>query len=306
MLKLAFISTLQLRDPWGGSEELWSQAAMRLVREGYPITVCVHRFPVVPPPVRALEEAGCHIHFRRPGTLTFKVLKRVIPGLASRWLDRVRPDLVVVAQGANLDGVDWMLACIDRNIPYVIISQAALDLEFPDESLANAALRGYTQARRSYFVSEGNVRTTQRQIGGPVPGALVVRNPFKVNYDARPAWPDETVWRLACVGRLSPDSKGQDLLLDLLSTETWRQRPVRLTLYGQGAYRYGFERIIQERGLAQSRSGPVLSIRGASACDRRGDAMRSAMHRHEHRRKRRVDSGQRHWLCGARALHRCR
>ena len=48
------------------------------------------------------------------------------------------------------------------------------------------------------------------------------------------AWPDDAVFRLACVGRLSPKAKGQDLLLQVLAMPKWRERNIHLNFYGGG------------------------------------------------------------------------
>ena len=62
----------------------------------------------------------------------------------------------------------------------------------------------------------------------------MIRNPYKVSYDASPSWPDGDELKLACVARLEMGPKGQDLLLEVLSAEKWRRRPVRVTIWGKG------------------------------------------------------------------------
>jgi glycosyltransferase involved in cell wall biosynthesis len=50
---------------------------------------------------------------------------------------------------------------------------------------------------------------------------------------------------MACVGRLTPDAKGQDILLEVLASQRWTERKWRLTLYGKGQGRDGLERLVQ-------------------------------------------------------------
>jgi glycosyltransferase involved in cell wall biosynthesis len=56
--------------------------------------------------------------------------------------------------------------------------------------------------------------------------------------------------RLACVARLELYAKGQDLLVDVLSSEKWRQRDVQVDLYGKGPNHWILEEQIRRLGLA--------------------------------------------------------
>jgi len=47
---------------------------------------------------------------------------------------------------------------------------------------------------------------------------------------------------MACVARLDPAAKGQDLLFEVLAQKNWRDRPVEINLYGSGL----FERNLQK------------------------------------------------------------
>ena len=65
--------------------------------------------------------------------------------------------------------------------------------------------------------------------------ARVVRNPFNVDYAVHCPFPEEDgCWRLACVARLEPGAKGQVLLLEVLQQDKWRERSVKLSLFGDG------------------------------------------------------------------------
>jgi glycosyltransferase involved in cell wall biosynthesis len=51
--------------------------------------------------------------------------------------------------------------------------------------------------------------------------------------------------RLACVARLDPAAKGQDILLEALAHPSWAARRWRLTLYGDGPSRTGLARLVE-------------------------------------------------------------
>ena len=151
------------------------------------------------------------------------------------WLRDFRPEFVVVAQEFHTRGVEWMQLCGSLGIPYATIIQAAGEVDWPEDGEARVLARCLDNARACYFVSDGNLSLVQTQLATPLPLAKVVRNPFNVSYDAAPSWPDaEADFALACVARLHPKSKGQDILLDVLRAEKWRRRPLRVSFFGQG------------------------------------------------------------------------
>src|SRR5437660_2890227 len=72
-----------------------------------------------------------------------------------------------------------------------------------------------------------------------LPNAMILRNPFNVPYAPRADWPDGDRVRLACVARLLPAEKGQDVLLRVLARDAWRARPISVTFFGDGPHRDG-------------------------------------------------------------------
>ena len=54
---------------------------------------------------------------------------------------------------------------------------------------------------------------------------------------------------MACVGRLDPHTKGQDILLDVLASPNWAERNWRLTFCGSGPNRDIMERLVKRLKL---------------------------------------------------------
>ncbi len=241
MTRLGFVSTMS-GVPWGGSEELWSQTALRLAGEGERVAVNVPWWPQTVPQVEAVRQAGCAVTRRDAPpdpALPAKVRRRLRRLLRlpppTHWLDAVRPGLVVISQGAQGDGLPWMEECGRRGIPYVPVVHCADECYWPDPDTTARLRAGYEDALVVFFVSEGNRQFVRTQLAAPLPDARIVRNPCNVRRDADPPWPpDDGVWRLACVGRLEMRAKGQDLLFEVLRQAKWRERPLRVTLYGSG------------------------------------------------------------------------
>lgn len=198
-MKWAFVSTME-GCPWGGSEELWSRAARRLLREGHEVHASVKFWPAPARQIADLQAAGVQVVFRRLDRR--KKLTSLAHRLAGggyvppvhldcrRWLERLKPEAVVISQGANFD--EWSLffaeECRRLGVPYAVITQANSLLWMPSDALAERVARMFVEARRAYFVSQGNFQLLEKQIGRTLSNAEVVFNPFNVAFDARPPW----------------------------------------------------------------------------------------------------------------------
>jgi glycosyltransferase involved in cell wall biosynthesis len=232
---VAFVSTME-GVPWGGSEVLWSRAAAHLLASGAEVAASVRHWPAAPRPVEELSRAGCRLFFRRPPSLAVRACRRL--GLcrprAYDWLGRFRPDLVVVSLGIHLEGVEAAAACRAAEIPYVLLVQAADENRWPGDDDLDPLREAYLGARACFFVSRRNRELLETMLAAPLPQARVVCNPFNVRYDAAPPWPNGGEFRLACVAALAPVAKGQDLLFAAMARPEWRERPLRVSLYGAG------------------------------------------------------------------------
>jgi glycosyltransferase involved in cell wall biosynthesis len=258
--KIVFFSTMGF-EPWGASEELWSQSALELLTEGFAVSASVLAWSPPHRCVANLVERGIDIWFRPRSYSPHKRVwrKLMTPGSTFEALEMQRlvkaksPDLVVLSDGLAFPPVDAMEVCIANGLPFVTIAHANSDTWWPVDEVADRYRRAFSAAVRCYFVSEANRRLLEKQIGCELSNAEVVRNPFNVKFDFSPAWPDlgpEGALHFACVGRLDPASKGQDMLFEALSRPVWAARPWKLTLYGEGPKREVLARLAQRFGLS--------------------------------------------------------
>jgi glycosyltransferase involved in cell wall biosynthesis len=250
--RVAIVSSNE--TPWGGSEELWQKTAIALAGQGHRVTVYKPRLAAGSRPVRELAAAGCRlVDLARPlglppqlyGYLSMASRLAALVAIGGRlalglWLRR--PDIVLLSQGGNWDGVHFGRILQKLGVPFVIVSQKASEFYWPPDTQRDHLRSFYRAAKRAFFVSRHNLRLTEMQIGEPLPNASVVHNPFLVPYDRPIDWPAAAdCVDFACVGRLYPMEKGQDLVLEVLARDTWRDRPVRVTFYGDGVNRAGLE-----------------------------------------------------------------
>ena len=249
MKRIGFVSVME-SYAWGGSEELWSRAALRLVGKGYTVGANVKGWPETPEPLQKLEKAGCQIT-RRAGdsSLVSKIIRRVRKP-PTAWLETFKPDFVVISDGMNFGGDHWMRECAAKNIPFVTIAQAANENFWPWDALALELRPAFAKARGNFFVSRGNLELSKKQFAYPFENAQVIFNPFSVPFDAAPLYPEtHGAWKMACVGRIAMEPKGQDLLVDVLRQDKWRERPLEVSLWGHGPHCELMAEMIKMRGL---------------------------------------------------------
>jgi glycosyltransferase involved in cell wall biosynthesis len=258
---------------WGGSEELWGRAALCLRRQGHNVFAGLIDWPGPAPKRDELRAAGCQVERRID-----------VPGLKDRLLNRIRPqsrrvlqqnpvpsrllafkpDLVVISQMFTDDGLEWMEFCLLHQLPYVTIVQAATEYQWPSDEVVERLRYGYLGASKAFFVSQHNRRLCETQIATKLGNAETVWNPFSPNLDAVIPWPEKPGGRymLACVGRIQPDAKGQDVLIDVLAATKWKERPVNLTIFGSGCNRRWAEDYCRMRGVKATFGGfaPINEI----------------------------------------------
>src|SRR5262245_40617833 len=144
--------------PWGGSEELWSQAALYLQNQGHQVFVIVPWWPQPAAQLLALSRHGISVRMctPRPPSLSrflWRKLRRSCNQWSEdlNWLLRQRPDFVCVSNGGYSDGLSYLEFCIDHDLPYTNVVQANLESLWPDDGMAERLIRVYQKARRCFF-----------------------------------------------------------------------------------------------------------------------------------------------------------
>src|SRR5579872_6562003 len=243
---------------WGGSEPLWSAAAERLLEAGNEVRISAKEWDKPAPQLEHLQSMGCKIFYRpryRLPSFIVRQYRRIFPSppfLKSHMENAGRDtDLVVVCSPDNASGLEWVEAARTAGRKYAVIAQSAVVYWWPDDDRAERLAEAYENSSGAYFVSQAIVEISRLQFGSPLEHASVVRNPFNVRYDAAPRWPGDSsdLLRLACIGRLDVISKGQDVLLQVLSLPHWRSRDIHLSFFGEGPNERGLRRIVRSLSL---------------------------------------------------------
>ncbi len=265
-----FVSTT---NGWAACEELWSQAALDLARQGFAVSASLLETVPLHPRAQALKASGIHVHLRPTQYplwkrawhyLYFKGKHKQAMEL-EKYLRTRPPKFVVFSEGTTYPPIEFLELCISKKVPFVTISHKNWDDFWQPDEYAERYRNALGIARRCYFVSEANLRLTEKQIGLDLLNAEVVRNPYNADYNSSPAWPVlelDGELRLACVARLDPGQKGQDILFETLASPAWANRPWHLSLFGDGPMRNSLERLANRLGLSKrvTFAGHVTSI----------------------------------------------
>lgn len=257
--------------PWDESEELWAQAAKVLV-QNHQVAASVHPWPELHPRLRALEQAGVKILPRRR-TLSpaARMANWFVP---HRWqqapiepmeeaIHSFNPDLILISQGGNKDGFVAMRVCRNSRLPYVNLIQVVPEgVSWPHDHEIESQRPLYHDSKRLFFISERNREFMENQFATRFSSHAIIRNPFNVDYEACPPWPNsETPLRLACVARLELYARGQDMLWDVLSLPKWRERGLTIDLFGCGPNEWIIREQIKRLNLTNlAVHGPVENV----------------------------------------------
>lgn len=261
-MKFGFYSCMS-GMPWGGSEVLWQRSARRILNEGHEIAVNFKWWPYKAEPLALIEERGGSVYYRdKPPESKFpKWFSR--NGDKYNWLESERPDAVLITLGYHPDPILIADECIRLGIPYGINLQCASNFFFIHGDRLDDYRNWYQNAEKVFFVSEENQAKLQNNIALQLDNAEIIANPFNVDYQADPPWPPtEPDFRIALVGRIHFQSKGQDIVVDVMRQPKWRKRNLKITFYGhdQGNKRqlteliqmYGLENQLEIAGFSDS------------------------------------------------------
>jgi glycosyltransferase involved in cell wall biosynthesis len=136
------------------------------------------------------------------------------------------------------------------NVPYILLSHLHLDYGFPNNWNYKKARQVLQSAKAVLFVSQRNLKTVERQIVLKLKNTHIVRNPINRKSNTYIPYPkNDTIYKMAIVGRLNCNHKGLDIIIEVLSSEIWQQREWQLNIFGIGYDKEYLEAYIQSKNL---------------------------------------------------------
>lgn len=231
---------------WGGSELLWSKTVIELLQYNFVIAIAIHEKLVLPNELRLLEKEN-KIKIVRDTNGKLLLGKRIAnrflsynrrfkaSDLRQRFILDYNPHLMIINQGFNFNGVHIMAFALQNKFNYITISHAVNEGMWPNLSLRKKMRLGFENSIKNYFVCRDNLLVTQNQLGFVLDNAEVICNPFNVPFNVDINFPKQDDFHLAFVGRYDFYAKGQDVLLQVLSAEKWKNRNLKVNFYGAGS-----------------------------------------------------------------------
>jgi len=258
-------------DDWGGSEELWARSlecfdAVNIAS----VTIYKNKINRLHPEFVRLQNRNVVLKELDPDRGLYQKIEGKVNDTILRIGDKVgiikyqwnkpvarlyeylkseTPDLVLISQGINFDGLAFANQCLKLQIPYVIVSHKAVDFFWPQQQDRSYMRETLLKAKKCFFVSEHNRTLTEEQFGIRLRNSEVIFNPVKTNVTPVAYPSDLEEYRLACVGRLFVIDKGQDILIRVLAKPKWKARKRIVSFFGTGADRYGLVELAEMLGV---------------------------------------------------------
>lgn len=239
-------------NAWGGSEELWFEAATEAVKQGHKVLASVGHWGKSAPKLQTLEKSGVIIHFQTPsrrnlqksdvvGRLGAK-LKQIAGGEGYTFLPvaKFQPDVICISQ-ANTHDLPRFPNLRDflekQKISYAVVCHGHEDIPLAEDEARRLTKIHFENALWVGFVAQSLIGSVERHLASSVANGFVIRNPVNLANTAEiPFPPLEKTVNFASVGRLESYQKGQDILFEALSGEKWQNRNWQLSLAGAGPH----------------------------------------------------------------------
>lgn len=245
-MKIAIIS--MIREPWGGSEELWSDMASYALKANHEVIHSTFDFHTIAPKEQKLIDAGLQHSSRRgfirPGTprikrIFLKLINHIVNSLQNPFhaIISFKPDYILY-NGTCYSIADekYLIRVLkNRKIPFGILGHYNREdgKDITDQKII-VLQELYSLAKNNFFISRRALSVAEKRTGSGIPRAAVVRNPVNMASLETISYPENTYVHFAMVGNLRVIHKGQDIVLNILGKSEWKNRDWHLDIYGSG------------------------------------------------------------------------
>lgn len=261
-MRIAITSDLISGD-WTGCEELWASLAGSALRAGHKVAFFCYRDNLSAAKIQPLVDSGMELFRNAAGgrmvgrirrTLSWKLASLVEPLFPPfAGLGRFAPDVVFISGSDALPRAIF-LEHLQRSgalkLPYVVVCHNSHLFEPPQEqSFRDAVARYYQGARLVLFTARRTKVETEHLLATALPQARFVKNPVNMTDTSAVPMPVDSTVRVASVGRILVNSKGQDTLIAALGSPEFRPRDWRLSLYGTGPHTGYLQQLAKHHGI---------------------------------------------------------
>ena len=273
-MTIAIIS--MIREPWGGSEELWYDMAKVALSQNHKVIHLSYEHKTIDPKRKELVGLGL-IALQRPGItnsqisglnrfirLSINYIRKKIRNPLQKLFDQ-NPDVILyngtcysiadektlLHQLENFKGKFFLLAHFNERRTK------------SSKEVAEIVKQAYQKVEKKFFTNHKDIETVEKDLSYNIHNALVVRNPVNLKDKTIVHYPQEKIIQLAIVANLLSVHKGQDIVLNILKNKTWKTRDWHLNIYGKGVDEKFLKDLASQNDLAEKVSfhGKVDDIR---------------------------------------------
>lgn len=245
-MTIAVIS--MIREPWGGSEELWASMAEEALKHHHTVLHLSYDCGEIHPKTQRIIDKGLICYSRpsykkRSNNPIIEFWDKGINFLKKNWntsfekILKKTPDIILYNGTCYSIGEEKKLLNLLKKTTadFYILGHLNSETE-PDltPSLKKYVKESYARSRKVFFVSGRNLEIAKRQLETDIPNAVIIRNPVNISSTDKIPYPKETTIQFAMVGNLRIIQKGQDIAFETLSTDVWKKRDWHLNIYGLG------------------------------------------------------------------------
>ena len=196
--------------------------------------------------MRNLENLGAevYVHPVRSMRKTFfgracDKLKRFSKAQDSWWEVNLPKDadFFCVNQGGALCALGAGNLCeaiLQSGKPYLCLGRNDV-IDVPLDDVNRARGKKFFEGAEAYIsASESTLHQVRMRLPSKLSNGISLHSPLRDYGNPAPEFPSGDFFEFACVGRLLVCHKGQHLLIETLAKGLWRDRPYKLTFYGEG------------------------------------------------------------------------
>jgi len=253
-MRILFFSALEA-VPFGGSEQLWTDMALRFLEEKHEVMACVLEWDVMPNKIKELSDHGAHICFRpnvhKHGRKQDWIINRLKETSWKKKVKKFVPDQIFINLSGTFDRSIFLHGVFLQSLlsPFCLLSNYCEEFGLLPERERLFFKDFFPRAKDFFFVSRRNLESAERLLFSKLTNAQIIKNPVKIKQTPA-SFPDSSeCYKLAVVARLDMVVKGFDILIDTFSLPVWRQRNFIVNVYGSGAQEEQIRELISFRNM---------------------------------------------------------
>jgi glycosyltransferase involved in cell wall biosynthesis len=249
--------------PWGGSEVLWTQTAKLAIQSNHTVLVSVFNWDQQHEQIRELKLLGAEMKYRRLFYPSFgrRLKKKIMNFFLLKNKKSTYHDYLLEFQPSHIlfnlaggdeiatDHNDLMVFIRQIKIPFSVFYHSfSMDNEYPVK-VKNNFTELVEKACNNFFTSEMQRNVLSNQIDTVIPNAFIINHPIRKISPTPDTLQKDEISKMCIVGNLVCRWKGQDMVLNILAKEKWKQRKWELHIFGKGEDEQKLKEKVEKAGL---------------------------------------------------------